>query len=600
MGKRIVVLSSILLAVFITSIWFSGIPSNASESVLNSCIGKVWVVDDLQLASSAVQPMSFVFTEVGEGSTRGYIRLGYSLAMDYYNGNNLYPKVSEFHGTADKDIAECDFIDIDGKNRRIRFMFIEDGGAEVTLDYGQENEEKYLCRPLNLKDYVPAGEMASTETEMKPWGKVKVVSLAYPYGEMHFGMYVFLVDARNDILYEFRGRQLNGARIIDFYIEDMNGDGMEDMKVITGLWYGDREYGFRFERNYYQTEKGRFLEFDEDEYPAMEEKYCGCYRIAEFLPTPEYPEICEEVMTEQEKDMMLGRVIMMEEEYGIMYDCERRQGLREWRYNFNGNQMVRGFETEGRDRWKAADSAMMRYLEAHGMKEAAGKERYESINGAIFNPLYETVRYYTMEGTDDLIMDSSMTGQYFLLEKLAEGEAEEWKKELSERGRDVLDTGGVTEEEEAGTFRELYGTYTVREFLPTRYYEGKDDTFLPDGEPEWMIGKKVTIGENSFITYDNYRWSYAGKDKEPGKWFQKAEIQEPEYRLTRRKDWETFGLKDDGMLPEGMEQEEYMEVAVYPGLRLGDDRYLPQLFLLDDGRILMYSMGQYFLLEKDG
>lgn len=43
-----------------------------------------------------------------------------------------------------------------------------------------------------------------------------------------------------------------------------------------------------------------------------------------------------------------------------------------------------------------------------------------------------------------------------------------------------------------------------------------------------------------------------------------------------------------------------MEIDVYPGLRLGSDRYLPQLFLLDDGRILMYSMGQYFLLEKDG
>ncbi len=52
------------------------------------------------------------------------------------------------------------------------------------------------------------------------------------------------------------------------------------------------------------------------------------------------------------------------------------------------------------------------------------------------------------------------------------------------------------------------------------------------------------------------------------------------------------------MLPKELEQEEYVEIDIYPGYDSGDTWYLPQMFLTEDGKILMYTMGQYFLLEK--
>ena len=48
------------------------------------------------------------------------------------------------------------------------------------------------------------------------------------------------------------------------------------------------------------------------------------------------------------------------------------------------------------------------------------------------------------------------------------------------------------------------------------------------------------------------------------------------------------------MLPEELEQHEYIEIDLYPGY----ERMLPQLFLTESGKIMLYAMGEYFLLER--
>lgn len=123
------------------------------------------------------------------------------------------------------------------------------------------------------------------------------------------------------------------------------------------------------------------------------------------------------------------------------------------------------------------------------MMLAVGWERYRKISGVIYNNGCETLRYYTMESTNDLIMASSLTGQYFVLEKLKgkeETEAVEQAKEWSEQERKV------TEEDEESIFQEVYGDYIIKSFLPTRYYDDKDDVLLSCEETEAMIGKEIT------------------------------------------------------------------------------------------------------------
>ena len=83
---------------------------------------------------------------------------------------------------------------------------------------------------------------------------------------------------------------------------------------------------------------------------------------------------------------------------------------------------------------------------------------------------------------------------------------------------------------------------------------------------------------------------------EDGYWIDKIEIENPEYRVECKNRNDIYGIRDD-ILPNELEQQEYIEIDVYPGYYRGANT-LPQLFLTKNGKIIMYAMGEYFLLER--
>lgn len=198
--------------------------------------------------------------------------------------------------------------------------------------------------------------------------------------------------------------------------------------------------------------------------------------------------------------------------------------------------------------------------------------------------------YFVME--DNIIMYSSLSGQYFWLEKLdKETEKVIPNKQVSATDREII-------------LQETYGTYTITEFLPTKFYPALDsggDILLPQGEADLMTGKEVVIGEKLFVTYDNFRLpnsEICGRASDEYL-LEKVEISDPNYSVEVKIRDNIYGLRDD-MLPKDMIQDEYIEISVFPGyVASGSDDVLPQLYLLDDGRIIMYAMGEYFLLEKE-
>ena len=113
-----------------------------------------------------------------------------------------------------------------------------------------------------------------------------------------------------------------------------------------------------------------------------------------------------------------------------------------------------------------------------------------------------------------------------------------------------------------------------------------------------MIGQEITIKEDFFSTYDNNRRSNSGiADRlEDGFWIEEVKIEHPEYRIERKYRKDIYGLRDN-MLSDQITQQEYIEIDVYPGYYAGDNT-LPQLFVTEDGKIIMYAMGEYFLLKK--
>lgn len=338
-----------------------------------------------------------------------------------------------------------------------------------------------------------------------------------------------------------------------------------------------------------------------DEENEMEKHY-GHYRITRFCPTRYYRNLKYDRLPDQEADMMLGRTVIIEPDLLVTYDSERRLGTREGRDWFNGNYMIEEYAMDNPQYTyipiasdKSFDSELL--IDPDAMSGAVGEELFDQIEGVITIPdlcsPFGTQYFYTLEDENKIIMDSGLSLQYFLLEKISEDEEKVLHEQLSDMQKNML-------------LNEVYGDYEIKEFLPTKFYPALDSNgyeILPEQEADMMLGQKITIREEMFCTYDNNRLpnSWFADRLEDGFWIKKVEIENPEYQVENRLREEIYGLRDD-MLPDELVQKEYTEIDVLPGYYTGSgrhaDRVLPQLFLVEDGQIIMYSMGEYFLLEK--
>ncbi|MDE7207804.1 MAG: hypothetical protein K2N90_11735, partial [Lachnospiraceae bacterium] len=319
--------------------------------------------------------------------------------------------------------------------------------------------------------------------------------------------------------------------------------------------------------------------------------YYGCYQITQFCPTPYYKNFKYDWLPDQEADMMLGRIVILQPQRLVTYDSERRLGTREGRAGFADNYIIEEYTIETPQytcQAVTSDEVGSSQKPDEDMESAIGASFYEQIENVITIPQlcspFGTQYFYTLSDTDKLILYSTLSGQYFLMERVAQTKAEA-PTPLSEAQKKQL-------------LEDAYGVYEITQFLPTKYYPAKDSCGydkLPKQEADIMLGKEIFIGKTIFNTYDNLRSpnSLITNRFARGFWVQKTEIENPEYRVECKLRKDLYGLRDD-MLPEELAQQEYIEIDVYPGYEMT----LPQLFLTENGKILLYAMGEYFLLEK--
>lgn len=322
--------------------------------------------------------------------------------------------------------------------------------------------------------------------------------------------------------------------------------------------------------------------------------YYGCYKIVQFCFTQYYSSIKYDVMTEQEADMLLGRIVFVEPDLLVTYDSERALGMNAENGGFDGNYMIKKYIIENPSyKWELLTADTVEdYLKPNSdMEWALGKDYYEQLEGIITLPRlaspYGTQFYYTMKDKTKLAMYSTLTNQYYILEKC---------DMIQEKSSEIED------DEKKIILEKIYGKYDVVEFIPTKYYPAVDSggyTILPKEEADLMIGKQIEISEDIFITYDNFRLPNSSimNRNEDGYWIEKVEIKNPEYQIERKPYNEIYGIRDD-ILPDELWQQEYIEINVLPGYETKGARVLPQLYLMNDGKIVMYSMGEYFLLNS--
>ena len=332
-------------------------------------------------------------------------------------------------------------------------------------------------------------------------------------------------------------------------------------------------------------------------------QYYGVYEIMEFWPTLRYYRgLRADRIAEQEADMMLGHIVEINEDSLLTYECFRWNGVRDGRrVVWSGNYQIEKVSMENPAyEWESIDSA------STSLEEFTGRLRESFPCAPEFGDCREKIRgritvtvegsyvqeYYVME--DGIMMFSTMTWEYFYLKK------------LNTEPDKVMDAEALSEEEKEKILQDVYGNYTIKEFLPTKFYPASDvegDVLLPQEEADMMIGREIVINEQLFTTYDNRRLpnSKSMKRSMEDYFLEEIEIPTPDYQIEREFKDDIFGLRDD-MLPKDMQQKEYIEINVYPGYEnektvFGD--VLPQMYLLNDGRLLLYAMGEYFLLEKN-
>ena len=326
--------------------------------------------------------------------------------------------------------------------------------------------------------------------------------------------------------------------------------------------------------------------------PNQMDIYYGCYRIIQFCPTIYYGNVKYDCLPEQEADLMLGHIVVIKSEQLVTYDSERKLGTMEGRNGFEDNYNIEEYIVEDPiyECHAVASDAVDSFLKPDlEMREAVGESIYEQIENIITIPQlcspYGTQYYYTLSDTNRMILYSTLSGQYFLMEKTEQDQETELPSQLSDR-------------QKKQTLKEIYGIYEVTAFLPTKFYPAKDSAgyvILPQKEANMMLGQEIVITEDRFNTYDNRRSpnSEITGRSEDDFWIEKIEMENPEYSVKSRFRKDIHGLRDD-MMPEELKQQEYIEIDLYPGY----ERLLPQLFLTETGKIMLYAMGEYFLLER--
>lgn len=321
------------------------------------------------------------------------------------------------------------------------------------------------------------------------------------------------------------------------------------------------------------------------------EKYYGVYQIKEFLPTYYYAQRKFDALTIQEADMMIGSIIEINENTLVTYESLRWLGKRDGRIAFAGNHKIDEIVIENPVyKWEELCPNTEWYQNVtHPYPLNNYSEKIEGIISIQVGVPWGDQVYYVME--DSIIMFSTLHHQYFLLEKLNEEPEKIVPQQLSDIEKECI-------------LQEIYGNYRITDFLPTKYYPALDsggDIALPQGEVDLMIGKEVVIENGKFVTYDNFRHpnSEACGRAMDEYLIDEVEIANPNYQIEVKIRNDIYGLRDD-MLSEEMIQERYVEISVFPGYEASSiDDVLPQMYLLNDKKIILYAMGEYFLLVKE-
>ncbi len=216
-------------------------PSRDKEIDYDQIIKKVWIAENWD-KEKAYEYSSFCISKIENGLIEGkYTVRGVAEPYEnYYLPNHLW----DFTGTMNNGSAECQIIDRDGNDAKMKLIFITNNEIEATIEYASKSEfngNKYLngtffFRPYNLKDisgFTPFCDQCFAVDDLNSWGDINFVSGKRVRGH-HIPTVAYLANKGGDIFYSFTSLLPNNVNIKAVSFQDLNKDGLKDIIIIIG------------------------------------------------------------------------------------------------------------------------------------------------------------------------------------------------------------------------------------------------------------------------------------------------------------------------------------------------------------------------------
>ena len=229
---------------------------------------KIWIPESWKGTDSGVSyddTISFYISNIDGGYIEGKVTEGGSIEP----GDGA----PRFSGEVKNGIAKCHFQNDYGNEGEMELAFNNEDEIQVTLTYIKlNNPEKIekikagsIYKPYNLEDKKDTVTVISeVKININSWGNVKLVVGRFDTTRAFYGV-AYLTNEEGDILYRFQAPFRTGAWIEEGYVEDINGDGLLDVRLIERFDADDIEDA---EWIFLQEEDGLFsdgeLVYEED------------------------------------------------------------------------------------------------------------------------------------------------------------------------------------------------------------------------------------------------------------------------------------------------------------------------------------------------
>ncbi len=222
------------------------------------CVNKIWIPYDIQADERFERKFHFFIQKIEEDHVEGYYSTFFDI-LDIEDGiSDWY-----FTGYIEDSKINCKLW---FENKEVGSMVIEyiaEDRLNADVEFHYEDTEfnsESIYKVYNIKDLKETDIILdygrAVDAELDKQGKVQMIPGLLL--NRHTYPVAFITNEQGDILYQLSTGFHTGSRIEEFRIYDMNGDGLEDIEVVT---YFGKDYIIEpFHWGFYQDENGTFYQ----------------------------------------------------------------------------------------------------------------------------------------------------------------------------------------------------------------------------------------------------------------------------------------------------------------------------------------------------